>query len=271
MTDSCERIMPELSAYLDGELSSQQRQMVKAHLETCPRCRAVLESYRAVNSQTMTVHPPEGFTRGVMERISREEKPESARKQKRIFPFRYGTAAAAMVALVLLGASGAFDGLIPRSFDTAESTMADNGAAAEEMPQTPETGAERIMSYSATLEAAPAEAAPVEEPAEGAPPESVEAAETVEEAAATAGATVTEEAEEEIIRTTHIGGTIINVEPSEGGYYVIISDETGEISVLLPWTALNEYVPQMDDTISLTAEVAFDGAEYHYVALDIQY
>jgi len=33
----------QLSAYLDGELTAQERQQVEAHLKICPQCRAEYE------------------------------------------------------------------------------------------------------------------------------------------------------------------------------------------------------------------------------------
>jgi anti-sigma factor RsiW len=46
----CIDIQAELSAYLDGELTAQERSSLDAHLSTCPECRAMLEELRGVAS-----------------------------------------------------------------------------------------------------------------------------------------------------------------------------------------------------------------------------
>jgi hypothetical protein len=46
---NCEEFSEALSAYLDGELSAEERSTLEAHLERCPRCREELKSLRAVS------------------------------------------------------------------------------------------------------------------------------------------------------------------------------------------------------------------------------
>lgn len=46
----CEEFSEALSAYLDGELSAEERSRLEAHLEGCPRCQEELKSLRAVSS-----------------------------------------------------------------------------------------------------------------------------------------------------------------------------------------------------------------------------
>ena len=46
--ENAPHIDEQLSAYLDGELSEQERQQVEAHLKTCPSCRADYEQLRRV-------------------------------------------------------------------------------------------------------------------------------------------------------------------------------------------------------------------------------
>lgn len=42
--------LPQLSAYLDGELDARARQRVAAHLATCPACSAQLERLQALSA-----------------------------------------------------------------------------------------------------------------------------------------------------------------------------------------------------------------------------
>jgi len=46
----CARIEPELSAFLDGELSGEQARAVAAHMDHCPDCAASIDRLRAVGS-----------------------------------------------------------------------------------------------------------------------------------------------------------------------------------------------------------------------------
>ena len=43
----CEKVQENLSAYLDGELSPQEADAVRAHLESCEDCAAEAESLRS--------------------------------------------------------------------------------------------------------------------------------------------------------------------------------------------------------------------------------
>src|SRR5579884_1012254 len=47
---SCEHVKDLLSAYLDNELASDEREHVHTHLQGCSRCQAVLEDYRHFNT-----------------------------------------------------------------------------------------------------------------------------------------------------------------------------------------------------------------------------
>lgn len=44
----CRQVQEHLSAYLDGELTQQQRQHVDVHLADCPTCRRVFEDLMAL-------------------------------------------------------------------------------------------------------------------------------------------------------------------------------------------------------------------------------
>ena len=46
----CARIEPELSAFLDAELNSDQARAVAAHIDHCPACAATIDRLRAVGS-----------------------------------------------------------------------------------------------------------------------------------------------------------------------------------------------------------------------------
>lgn len=299
MADSCEKIKPMLSAYLDGELSEAEAIEVEKHILTCELCRLTLESYRAINSDILTVPAPEGFTERVMSKVKAESKP----KKRKIIPFRQATLAAAMAALVLLGASGTFDSLFGRVNKTADTTVVVENAAAE-MENELQKNAGHIMSYSATFDAAPAEAAmpesaaetameaPAAEPApvmEEAPAAPAPESRTVlTDAAADEAAIMSEsgsgaplavendeaaeesvDAESEIVDVALVG-RITYIEPADGGLYIKIENNGEETTVYLPISVFGENEPAQGEEISLIAEQTFDGYEHHYVALEIE-
>ena len=48
MNDDCPRTI-DLSAYLDEELTNQERVLMQVHLATCPRCEAMLAGFTSDN------------------------------------------------------------------------------------------------------------------------------------------------------------------------------------------------------------------------------
>jgi negative regulator of sigma E activity len=50
IVSTCDAIAARLSAYLDDELSPNERETVRAHLTTCARCRAVVDELSAVDT-----------------------------------------------------------------------------------------------------------------------------------------------------------------------------------------------------------------------------
>jgi RNA polymerase sigma factor (sigma-70 family) len=56
--DQCRRLAPLLSAACDGETSADQERQIKAHLRSCPSCRAALRHYRSAPKQLTELVPP---------------------------------------------------------------------------------------------------------------------------------------------------------------------------------------------------------------------
>lgn len=72
----CDRFTELLSARLDGALTPEEERELEEHLAACPDCRAVgaqLSALQGAFPELEEVPAPEGFTRGVMERIRTEE------------------------------------------------------------------------------------------------------------------------------------------------------------------------------------------------------
>jgi len=55
----CELIREKLSAYLDGELTHQESQKVRAHLGDCAQCRAVYEDFARLREQVGRLEFPQ--------------------------------------------------------------------------------------------------------------------------------------------------------------------------------------------------------------------
>lgn len=79
--DGCETMEVWLSLRLDGMLEPEEERELEAHLAVCPSCRALARELEAVHTafpQLEDCPAPEGFARGVMERIGalEEKKPK---------------------------------------------------------------------------------------------------------------------------------------------------------------------------------------------------
>ncbi len=106
---SCEELSEELSAYLDGELSPDERTALEAHLERCPRWREELGSLRAVSELLASlprVEPSEEFSQVLAESMSARR----PRRWLRPIPLFAGdlVPALAVAAMVLIAATVTF-------------------------------------------------------------------------------------------------------------------------------------------------------------------
>jgi hypothetical protein len=96
---NCRSIKEFLAAYVDGELSSEQKDLVEEHLAGCLFCRAKVDGYRAVNQQiaslkdTATVAGIKGVT---MSKIQRDNLKKPSRKW-----LRPALAAVPIVAIII--------------------------------------------------------------------------------------------------------------------------------------------------------------------------
>lgn len=110
----CEEYAALLDPFVDGELPPEEMERVRAHLEICPGCRAYVDDALAIRAGFPDVEDtavPEGFARGVMERIRRDaERERKAAKRKRVRrwagTFSALAACCALVVLVRTGSGG---------------------------------------------------------------------------------------------------------------------------------------------------------------------
>ncbi len=93
-----------VSAFLDGELTSQESALVEAHLSVCASCRELLEDFRllAASSGSVVVPDPAADLRSrIRSRLAEAERSGRPRFRIDVRPFRLGLAAAAAAVLVI--------------------------------------------------------------------------------------------------------------------------------------------------------------------------
>lgn len=111
----CDEYAPALSAFVDGELTEQEKNEVLAHVETCEGCRtylAELMTMRAAFGDLEEYDAPAGFAESVMARLHEEAAPKK-RTQRKKWMGLAACAAVVLMAAVLFphvtGSSGAAD------------------------------------------------------------------------------------------------------------------------------------------------------------------
>lgn len=115
---SCDEIVEWISAALDGELSADEQAALDEHIACCPACSALFADLRALHGAAAgldEVAAPAGFAAGVMRAIAADptqEKgdkviPFAPKKAKPAYWKKWGVTAAAVVAIVVLGAVSA--------------------------------------------------------------------------------------------------------------------------------------------------------------------
>ena len=96
-----------ISGHLDGCNTPKQEALLSEHLAQCPECRRLLDDYKTIDAGIagFTQAPPASFTDSVMHAITQDV---SRSKKTRNHPFRYGTAVAAVAAVLILSVSAGY-------------------------------------------------------------------------------------------------------------------------------------------------------------------
>ena len=141
----CEYYEELIGAALDGEITAEENEELRAHLDTCESCRNFYEAMKAISgTDEQLPEAPEHFTENVMARVREAAAPRPAPAKKKAnvtrLAARYGALAAA--AAVAIWAGVHFAG-----------TSAVKGA---------DSAAPEIVMYSAADEEAAMDAAPAE-------------------------------------------------------------------------------------------------------------
>ena len=82
----CEEFAPLLSAFVDGELTEEERAEVLAHVSECEKCRRLLGELTALHAALGELEDedvPAGFTEGVMAAVRAEKAAKKPQTKKR--------------------------------------------------------------------------------------------------------------------------------------------------------------------------------------------
>ena len=167
-----EKMLLLLSGHLDGCNTSEEEALLQEHLAQCPDCRRILTEYEKIDAgiADLTQAPPASFTANVMRAVQAEPRRAEPKKPRR-FSFGFGTAVAAVAAILLL-AIGA--GKLPQ-LSTGSAKLSD--AAIPEAEEAWPAAADEEPAAEAEAEPEPMEEpAEAEEAAEAASEEAPEAA-----------------------------------------------------------------------------------------------
>ena len=143
----CEDCAALLDLYVDGELSPDDMDRVRAHLETCPGCRAYVDDALAIRAAFPDVEDtevPTGFAESVMSAVqaAAQERPAAPQAKKRhwgrvLLPL----AACCAIVILLHGVTGSKNS--PVEFATASSSATDTATTeSESIAETEEAAAE---------------------------------------------------------------------------------------------------------------------------------
>jgi hypothetical protein len=86
---SCKDIEHNLPAYLEDDLSSQDKTLVEKHLASCPQCSKAIEHLKKAGKlvrEMEEVEPPPWLTQKIMSRVREEAKPKESVFRKLFYP-----------------------------------------------------------------------------------------------------------------------------------------------------------------------------------------
>lgn len=146
--DDCSAYLNLISARLDGELSVKDEELLQAHLDHCPACRALLADLTAVHLETAqpSGDVPLGFSQRVIQAVQAEAAADIVHRKRR---HRWQAAAgmAAVLALVVW-ATGPLDDLFSaKNGDSAAPEAASTRSA--ENPSTPNAASGGAVPFTA--------------------------------------------------------------------------------------------------------------------------
>jgi hypothetical protein len=85
----CAHCKEQLSAYLDGIMTAEEKKLIEEHLSTCEQCKAALSELmetRETLRNLEEVEPPPWFTQTIMNRVREEAEPRKGLLQRLFYP-----------------------------------------------------------------------------------------------------------------------------------------------------------------------------------------
>ena len=125
--NECEKYELLIGCLIDGEISEEDRKVLEEHLEQCPSCKALYETYASVFATDDLPEPPSELASGVMEKIAMMP---DRKKKPAIRIIRYFSAAA-IVALAVYLSMPLFGGVKQQANSTEPQTAQDTSGVPE--------------------------------------------------------------------------------------------------------------------------------------------
>ncbi len=105
-SDPCNDYREQISQYIDGDLSPNERDILLGHLATCAKCRRTLEAYRLIGSELRSLRP-ELPPRELADSIYAMTL-DSGSRRIYLFTAKIGYSVAAIAAILLLFVTGIY-------------------------------------------------------------------------------------------------------------------------------------------------------------------
>jgi len=100
----CNDIQEKLSAYIDGDISSEERMLIKEHLKSCQQCNETLAEMKKTTEYVRNlgdIEPPAWMTQKIMTKIRSEAGKDKSIWQKLFYPLHIKLPVEAAVAVLL--------------------------------------------------------------------------------------------------------------------------------------------------------------------------
>ena len=143
----CEQYAAALSAFVDGELSENEKEEVLSHVEHCRNCREYLSELMIVHTmfeEMPELDAPEGFSERVLERVHEEKRARS--RHRRAWP---RVLAACFALLVVTAAAWKLAPAMGSSNDSAADCNTSGNDTASAPAASGDTAEDFTYSYSA--------------------------------------------------------------------------------------------------------------------------
>ena len=143
----CEQYAAALSAFVDGELSENEKEEVLSHVEHCQNCREYLSELMIVHTmfeEMPELDAPEGFSERVLERVHEEKRERS--RHRRAWP---RVLAACFALLVVTAAAWKLAPAMVSSNDSAADCNTSGNDTASAPAASGDTAEDFTYSYSA--------------------------------------------------------------------------------------------------------------------------